>query len=1078
MAPLLGNVAPGTYDLITATGGITGTGTPVLNLTSYGASRATGSVVVNGNKLQLVLTGTGANLVWNNASAAGVATGTWDATLLNFNNGGSNDAFQAFDAVTFDDTLLPATAKTVNLTGTLAPSLVTVNNSNGNYTFSSTGTLAGGGSLVKNGTGTLTFAATTGYALSGNLTVNAGTVDLGGKQITPAIVTLAGGTLNNATIYPGSLDLQSGTASAVFTGNTTWNKSTAGTVTLSGANTITGAGTLGAGTLALGSTATIGTGTVAISSGATLSVSRSANSLAIPNALSGSGSITLTGTNTGAATNASEVTFTGNNSGFSGAISVTGARATITASGTAGGTGPLTVSGAGGQFFTGAGTYTNNFFLTGNGWTEGAGTLGALRLGGGTISGTITLTGNSRITSYGGSGTLSGPIVESGGSRSLELGTTGSTHSITLSGASTYTGTTTITNATVTLNGSLGATAVTVASGSTLGGSGSIGAGGSLTFASTATNLVVNASTTPLTVNGNVTLAGTTTVNLTTAAGTPSGVIPVLNYTGTVSGSTTNLALANPTSYRQAVFNIGANQITVDVGGKALVWKGVSGGQWTIGGTNLRWTTGGSSETDAYFQGDTVTFDDTGTTTNVTLTGVMLPNAVVVNNSTKDYTLTESAGNYIAGGTSLTKNGSGKLTLTGANNTYSGGTVVNGGTLALGTGGGAGTIRGPLTINSGATVSGVVQDSMGYNVGTQVTTLTINGGTFNNESASNQGYTTNVILNGGFITSTGTGPFNFNDGYGITSNANATTSVISSPILIRSTNNMPVAVASGTTASGIDLDITGVISGPTNALTKTGTGTLRLSGANTYANGTTLSAGKLVLTNTTGSATGTGAVTGAAGTTLTGNGSISSALTTAGTIAPGNGGIGQLATGATALTGTLAIEVNGADSDKLAVTGDLNLTGASLSVSALGGGFTGPYVIATWTGNLTGSFSSVPFGYKVTYDTTAKQAILAQATGYASWAGGHGLDASNNGLTQDPDHDGIQNLMEYLLNANPLSFTTVELPIQLLIQSTSSSSSCAARPPSRTPTQRCNGRPTCPPGRTSRSRITMPPMAW
>ncbi len=64
----------------------------------------------------------------------------------------------------------------------------------------------------------------------------------------------------------------------------------------------------------------------------------------------------------------------------------------------------------------------------------------------------------------------------------------------------------------------------------------------------------------------------------------------------------------------------------------------------------------------------------------------------------------------------------------------------------------------------------------------------------------------------------------------------------------------------------------------TGALAKVGSGTLTLSGANLYTDGTTVSGGTLVAANTSGSATGTGAVNVTAG-TLGGSGIISGAVT-------------------------------------------------------------------------------------------------------------------------------------------------------------------------------------------------------
>ncbi len=86
-------------------------------------------------------------------------------------------------------------------------------------------------------------------------------------------------------------------------------------------------------------------------------------------------------------------------------------------------------------------------------------------------------------------------------------------------------------------------------------------------------------------------------------------------------------------------------------------------------------------------------------------------------------------------------------------------------------------------------------------------------------------------------------------------------------------------------------------SGENVALVKTGAGTFTLSGrTNTYANGTTINAGTLLVNNTTGSGTGSGAVIINNGATLGGTGFIDGAITNnaGGTLAPGAAGIGTL----------------------------------------------------------------------------------------------------------------------------------------------------------------------------------------
>jgi autotransporter-associated beta strand protein len=211
-------------------------------------------------------------------------------------------------------------------------------------------------------------------------------------------------------------------------------------------------------------------------------------------------------------------------------------------------------------------------------------------------------------------------------------------------------------------------------------------------------------------------------------------------------------------------------------------------------------------------------------------------------------------------------------------------------------------------------------------------------------------------------------------------------------------------------------------------LLKGGAGTLELTGNNTYTGGTTVSTGTLMVNNTSGSGTGSGtvSVTSAPGTTLGGTGTVSGAVTVNGNIAPGSVApdplTGTLTTGAVDLNGNLVVEINGASADKLVSTGAIDLTGAELLVSELAGGFTAPsYVIAEGT-SVVGTFDTVSAGYNVSYTPTQVILTKVAAAGYDSWKTlpANGLTAGvNDGLNDDPDFDGISNLLEFVLGGIP-----------------------------------------------------------
>jgi autotransporter-associated beta strand protein len=134
-------------------------------------------------------------------------------------------------------------------------------------------------------------------------------------------------------------------------------------------------------------------------------------------------------------------------------------------------------------------------------------------------------------------------------------------------------------------------------------------------------------------------------------------------------------------------------------------------------------------------------------------------------------------------------------------------------------------------------------------------------------------------------------------------------------------------------------------SGALSKIIKTGTGEMQVTNANTYSGGTVIEQGALAISNTSGSATGTGKVIVKSGGTLTGTGYTSSAVVVEsnGVISPGISGIGSLS-----LMNTVdmnegsyylaEINTDNMTSDELVVFGTINLDGILyLSVSGTKG---------------------------------------------------------------------------------------------------------------------------------------------
>ena len=195
--------------------------------------------------------------------------------------------------------------------------------------------------------------------------------------------------------------------------------------------------------------------------------------------------------------------------------------------------------------------------------------------------------------------------------------------------------------------------------------------------------------------------------------------------------------------------------------------------------------------------------------------------------------------------------------------------------------------------------------------------------------------------------------------------------------------------------------------GTSGGLTKSGTGTLYLNGACTYAGPTQVTAGTLG---------GTGYIAGPIIVGATGD--LNPGVTT---------GVLKAESSVTfAMGGTLTIDI-AAQADTL----DANALDISNAKLVLNGTPTRPvYVIARYV-TLTGTFASEPVlppGYSINYTYTANAlteiAITRPLTAYESWAKAQisdidpSADASAGG---DPDGDGSTNMTEFALDGNPLS---------------------------------------------------------
>ena len=940
--------------VISGTGSLTqlGTGTTILT----GANTYSGGTMISGGTLAL----SGAGTI---ASSSGVIdNGTFDISASNA-PGATITTLSGTGGVTLGANTLTLSNASAGANGTFGGA---ISGTGGLTLAAGTETLTGANTYTGNTTisaGTLALSGA-GTIASSSGVIDNGTFDISASNAPGATITTLSGT-GGVTLGANTLTLSNASAGAngTFGGaisGTGGLTLAAGTETLTGANTYTGNTTISAGTLALS-----GAGMIASSSGVidngTFDISASNAPGATITTLSGTGGVTL-GANTLTLSNASA----GANGTFGGAISGTGgltlAAGTETLTGANTYTGNTTIS-AGTLALSGAGTIASSSGVIDNGTFD----ISASNAPGATIT---TLSGTGGVTlgantltlsnaSAGANGTFGGAISGTGG-LTLAAGTE------TLTGANTYTGNTTISAGTLALSG-----AGTIAS-----SSGVIDNG---TFDISASN-APGATITTLSGTGGVTL-GANTLTLSNASAGANGT-----FGGAISG-TGGLTLAAGTETLTGANTYTGNTTigsgsTLVIGGAGSLGAGSYAGNITDGGT-FEYSSSATQTLSGVISGaGALTQNGTGT---LTLTGVntYTGNTTIASGSTLQIggsgslgggsyagTISDSGmfeysssanqtlSGVISGAGTLVKDTSATstLTLTGAN-TYTGLTTISAGTLqisgagSLGSGNYAGNIsnNGTFEYSSSATqrLSGVISGQGGLTkIGTGTLILT--------------GANTYA---GGTLLDVGTLGIGSNGALG----AGALTMQLSTTLQFEASgltlpNRIMLNNADSTIDTGSNTDtISGVISGP-GGLAKLGSGTLIMSGANTYTGATDVQAGALDVTGSLASS-----VTVELGASLGGTGAIGGLVANSGaTIAPGL--LTPFSTltvnGATSFAAgsIFAVAINPAgQNDKLVSTGSMTISGGMVEVDAASGTYSPStrYTLITAHGGVSGTFSSL-----------------------------------------------------------------------------------------------------------------------
>ena len=1011
--------------------------------TSQGLIDQTGGTlrVHNGSTLYL----TGAN---SSSSVYNLTAGTLEigGNSLKAGYGGTSNPYQFNLGGGTIKVIESALVTTVN--ATLASGVSTIDTNGLGATWS--GVLSGNGGLAKIGAGKLTLSGLNTY--SGGTRLDAGTLAVGSNTaLGTGTLTFASGTtlqaaangltLANTLTLNGTdtIDTQANVMALSGSIGGTGGLAQIGTGTLkvSGANTYSGGTTVTAGTLQAGAANTFSAAS-AFTVGAFLDVNGFNQTIG---SLAGAGTVTNSGA--GAAT----LTVGGNNTSttFSGTLQ-NGASALGLAKT---GTGTLTLSGV--NTYRG-GTTVNGGTLAVSADNNLGDNSGSLAFGGGALQFLSGFISNRAVTLNSGGGTfdtngnnatLGGTIGGAGSLTKIGTGT------LTVSGANTYRGGTTVNGGTLAVSsdnnlgdssGSLafGGGALQFLSGFISNRAVALNSGGG-TFDTNGNGPLLTGSISgpggltkvgigDLTLAGASTYSGPTNVLLGTLAAGPTNVFSPASAFTVVAGGALNL-----NGFNQSIGSLSGDGLVGNAGpGPAALTTGGNNSSTTFSGVifdapgTIRLTKAGTgtmilSGDNSYTGGTTISagtlqLGDGGTSGSIV--GNVANNGIFAVNRSDVFTFR----GLISGTGAFQQNGTGTTIFT-ANNTYSGATTVSTGTLqagaantfapnsaftvasgaalnlasfnqSIGSLAGAGSVTlGSATLTTGndntsTTFSGTISGAGSLTkIGTGVLTLsgvnTYSGGT---TLAGTLSLANNQALGTGALTTTGS----------VVDYANGV-SIANAIVINSNTTQLSVTTGSATQAGAIS-----ELNGP-RPLEKIGSGTLVLSGINTYSGPTTVSGGALVVTGSIANS----ALTVGSGTTLTGTGTVGGlTINSGGTFAPGN------SPGTMTVQGNLAfqsgalylVQVNSTTASNTVVSGSATLAGTVQAAFTPGSYATRMYTILSAAGGLGGTTfnalttSNLPAGFTASLSYTATDAILNLTATLGQLASGPGAPSGPSAL--------------------------------------------------------------------------------